>query len=39
MYGKKWEGYDELWGRLSEGNRKCCGTVFVAAKKYKKETA
>jgi hypothetical protein len=39
MHGKKWEGYDELWGRLSDGNRKCCETVFEAAKQYKKEAA
>jgi hypothetical protein len=39
MESKKWEGYDELWGRLSEANRKCCITVFEAAKEYKKEAA
>jgi hypothetical protein len=37
MHGKKWEGFVELWGRLSEGNAEWCKTVFAAAKKYKKE--
>jgi hypothetical protein len=37
MHGKKWEGFVELWARLSDGNRDCCKTVFEAAIKYKEE--
>ena len=33
MEGKVWEDFDKLWDRLSDGSKKCCMTVFEAARK------